>query len=286
METVIALGKVFLSFVGGIGIEKVRQTLLNNISKRNTFYSALSTNINQIQNKLDLLISEPYKTSLIFLKMGLLSEDESNLETAIRESIRAFNLANNIKEKFQSIMITVISTILRYENPEIKCRVLLDEFINDNIIQKLFEYISGKKYIREHEIYVQSGAFLLLNLIIGIPYVIAIHIPVNVVYIPHIQVSWDNCQFTKDYIGTKGFSNRAYHVDKQLVLADMEDEVNDLKYVIMFLNMMNDMFPVDKIRINEEFSWIAKSTSQIFIEKTYKPNHCVSHRTMNLKLEI
>lgn len=287
METVVALGKIFLSFIAGIGIEKVRQSLLDNMSERNTFYSALSTNINLIQHKLDLLMSEPYKTSLIFLKMGLSSNDEANLETAIHESIRAFNLANNVKEKYQSMMISIISTILRYENPQPKCRILLDEFIGDKVIQKLFQYLSQKKYNPQREKYVQSGWFLLLNLLIGIPYVIAIYIPVNVTYVPHIKVSWDSqCRIQEDRIGAKGCSNRAYHIDHQLVLADMEDELDDLKYIIMFLNMMGNIFNIDKLRINEEFSWVAQSPDHVLEEKSYSPRNCVSYTTTNLKLMI
>lgn len=286
METVVALGKVLLSFVAGIGLEKVRKFLLDNVSERNTFYSALSTNISQIQNKLDLLTSEPYKTSLIFLKLGLLSGDESNIDVSFKESIRAFNLAVSIKEKYQSMMISIICTVLLLVNSKKKCHILLNEFISDKIIQELFKCIARKKYDEERENLVQIGWFFFLNLPLRIPYAIITCIPVTVTYVPHIQVSWDEqCYFSEDLVCIKGFSSRAYHIDQQLVVSDMKNELDDLKYIIMFLNMTGNLLNMDKIRINEDFFWVARSKHRGFKERSHNLED-QKYKTRNLKLMI
>lgn len=134
MELLIPLIKSFLSFISEIGIFRIRKFLTNNFFERDKFYSWLQADIDKLQSKLDRTLSEPYKTSLIFFKLGLASNNEKYFRLAVMEATRAFNLAATVREKCESMIIILVNVMIIYDNPESQYKVLLNEFICDNII--------------------------------------------------------------------------------------------------------------------------------------------------------
>lgn len=115
MEYVGLLGKTLLSAVGALGLHRLKESLLENLSQRDYLYDLLITQIDQIQQQIKLITSEPYQSALIYLKLGLAGNEPSHFETSLREAIRSFNLASTIKDKCQSMTLAIICLIVEAE---------------------------------------------------------------------------------------------------------------------------------------------------------------------------
>lgn len=269
MECLLLVSKTLISLIGHVGLDKLKQWLLTNVSQRDTLYDLLLSQVDHILNQVQLLINEKYHTALIFLKLGLVSGQMSHFDQSLANAISAYNVATTIKGKYQSMMIAVISLVFRYEDHQKQTQVLCQQFMGDPLVQNLFTCIAKKRYEPKRDELVLYGWCFVLNLLVGIPYLIVSHIPVTVTSIPYIKVNWDaNSQIYQGNIGIKGCAERAYHTDQILVVTDMPHVLEDLTYIISFGHMMHQLLKVDEIRINDAFAWVADCAPKLWQEQT------------------
>lgn len=152
MDCILGIVTKIVSIVGEELLYHVKNKMCEQMLSRSDMYQLLCTRLDEINNKLDLIINEPYKTALTYFKTGVKlntvnDNDNSNYDDfkkSYEYSIKAFHLAPNIKRKFYAIDLAASSVILYKMNKEEKNQmldVLVETFIKDDIVIALFKCI-------------------------------------------------------------------------------------------------------------------------------------------------
>ena len=251
---------------GEIALNKVREHLLGTVDKRSALYSLIKSELTDINESLKNIVGESLKTAITYYLFALNTDDKQDFLKCEQESIKAFHVVNNIRDKCSAICLAIYSIISLYDD-QVACpkiRVLMNLFIEDKCVMDLFSRIHRKKYddssFGKHiTIYMVASIFT----IAALPIVLPIRLYTNRLIVDSYVCEnffvkrMEFCRYSDIKSIMYGVTKNSCQINGRLMIIDMQEEMADIDYVDKTLSAFAKM-----LKITDKFTDRSKAMTR------------------------